>query len=147
MRQPRPPQVPTDSDDRPLQEIAITGVTIFTNPFQEMRDEEAAKEAEEAKKTAGGNPQDPENQRSQWYSNPAASHAAAAVRSGVGKYVQDAKLDSGAGGGGGGVGGRALAAAAGGAAGAAGAAAGGSMQPPAPKKQKASGGFGNFDAW
>lgn len=196
--------MPTDSDDRPLQDISITGVTIFTNPFKEMREEEAKKEEEEAKKVracrrelcfrghvlgaylcvwavcmasrtslhckhrpaahahtsrhsspkqnpsqrhqAAGGPgaDDPDAQRSAWYSNPAASHATAAVRSGVGKYVQDAKLDSKPG-----VGGRALAAAAaggGGGEGGGGGGGGGAAAAPAAKKQKTQG-FGNFDAW
>jgi hypothetical protein len=91
---------------------------------------------------AAGNSDDPASQRSAWYSNPAASHSTAAVRSGVGKYIQDAKLDAA-----GGVGGRAAAAAATAAAAAAPSGdAGGAMQPPAAKKPKTQS-FGNFDAW
>ena len=95
---------------------------------------------------AGGDPEDPSNQRSAWYSNPAASHTQAAVRSGVGKYIKDAKLGGGGAAGGGGVGGHALAAAAtaGGAGGARGQPQGGSE--PASKKPKLQT-FGNFDSW
>jgi peptidyl-prolyl cis-trans isomerase-like 2 len=33
-------RVETDVDDRPLTPITITGATVFTNPYQEMEDEE-----------------------------------------------------------------------------------------------------------
>jgi hypothetical protein len=49
----RPLQVPTDSDDRPLQDIVITGATVFTNPFKDIIEAENAKEEEEAKKVGG----------------------------------------------------------------------------------------------
>jgi peptidyl-prolyl cis-trans isomerase-like protein 2 len=47
-------KVPTDSDDRPLQEIKITGATIFTNPFKDLIEEEKKKEEEEEKKVGDG---------------------------------------------------------------------------------------------
>lgn len=37
-------RVPTDDDDRPTQEIKITGATIFVNPYKEMEEEENKKE-------------------------------------------------------------------------------------------------------
>ncbi len=39
---------------RPLQDIRITGVTIFTNPFVELEEEEKAAEAAAAAKAVGG---------------------------------------------------------------------------------------------
>jgi len=81
------------------------------------------------------------------------------VRTGVGKYIQDTKLDAGkgvvggraaaavpAGGSGAGASGAAVSGAAGAAAGAAAAKGSGEMQPPAAKKPKVQS-FGNFDAW
>lgn len=41
-----------------------------------------------------GNPEDPDNLRSSWFSNPGASATAAPVRSGVGKYIAGAALDA-----------------------------------------------------
>ena len=34
-------RVPTDEEDRPLQPITITGVTVFVNPYKELLEEEA----------------------------------------------------------------------------------------------------------
>lgn len=39
-------RVPTDDDDRPLQEIRITGATVFVNPYKD--EEEAERKAAEA---------------------------------------------------------------------------------------------------
>jgi peptidyl-prolyl cis-trans isomerase-like protein 2 len=41
-------KVPTDDDDRPMQEIKITGFTVFVNPYKEEEEEER-KAAEEAR--------------------------------------------------------------------------------------------------
>ena len=41
-------RVETDDDDRPVQEIKITGATIFVNPYKEMEEAEK-KAAEEAR--------------------------------------------------------------------------------------------------
>lgn len=40
-------KVPTDDDDRPKQEVKITGATIFVNPYKDEEEAErkAAKEA------------------------------------------------------------------------------------------------------
>lgn len=82
-----------------------------------------------------GNPEDPENQRSSWFSNPGASATAAPVRSGVGKYIAAAVLDAP-------VGSKAAAAAATESAG------NGSAAEPAVKKQKVvPKPMSNFDAW
>lgn len=40
-------RVPTDDDDRPTQEIRITGATVFVNPFKEMEEEEKKQEEED----------------------------------------------------------------------------------------------------
>lgn len=82
---------------------------------------------------AAGNPEDPENQKSSWFSNPGQSATAAPVRSGVGKYIAAPALDA------------PLAAAAA-ANGAAAAAAAAPAQQPAAKKQKVAPAM-NFDAW
>lgn len=76
-----------------------------------------------------GNPEDPDNQRSSWFSNPGAGNTAAPVRAGIGKYIKQA-LDEP-------IGGKAATAADGGAAAA----------PPAAKKPKVTQQFTNFDAW
>jgi hypothetical protein len=90
-----------------------------------------------------GNPEDPDNQHSSWFSNPGASATAAPVRAGVGKYIAAAALDAPAGG--------QAAAAPNGAATtttAAAAAAAAAAAPPAAKKQKvAPKPMSNFDAW
>ena len=41
-------KVPTDDDDRPRQEIKITGATVFVNPYKEEEEAER-KAAEEAR--------------------------------------------------------------------------------------------------
>lgn len=41
-------RVPTDDDDRPQQEIRITGFTVFVNPYKDEEEEER-KAAEEAR--------------------------------------------------------------------------------------------------
>ncbi len=41
-------KVPTDDDDKPRQEIKITGATVFVNPYKEEEEAER-KAAEEAR--------------------------------------------------------------------------------------------------
>jgi len=41
-------KVPTDDDDRPVQEVKITGATVFVNPYKEEEEAER-KAAEEAR--------------------------------------------------------------------------------------------------
>ena len=38
-------KIPTDEDDVPLQDITITGFTVFVNPFKDMIEEEEKKKA------------------------------------------------------------------------------------------------------
>lgn len=138
-------RVPTDSDDRPLQEIRITGVAVFVNPFTE--EHEAERKAQEAKAAKEAQEERDRVEVGTWFSNPAGAQQtinAAATggaggggvgaapqpqpqRSGVGKYLQLPKS------------------------GAAAAAAGlGEMPPPAKKPKTGGGGgggFGNFDSW
>jgi hypothetical protein len=94
-------------------------------------------------------PDDPDNVRSSWFSNPGASATGAALRAGVGKYIAGPALD-----GGGGSSTKAPAAAVAAGNGAAAAAA----AEPAAKRQKvaaqqqqkqkqAGGGSMNFDSW
>jgi peptidyl-prolyl cis-trans isomerase-like protein 2 len=86
-------RVATDDDDRPLQDISITGVTVFVNPYRDMLEEEAKrKEAEEKKKGVkeGGGANAGEEFGS-WFSNPAAAAGAAGKETGaggVGKYLK-----------------------------------------------------------
>eukprot|EP00983_Pelagomonas_calceolata_P099855 1158507-Pelagomonas_calceolata.AAC.2 len=69
-------RVPTDKEDHPLSEIKITGITIFTNPYEEMEKAEAAaaqaekkkKEAEAAGTAAGIKDQD--YKVGKWFSAP-----------------------------------------------------------------------------
>ena len=42
-------RVPVDSDDRPEQEIKITGASVFVNPYKEMEEEERKKAEAERK--------------------------------------------------------------------------------------------------
>lgn len=79
-------KVPVDDNDRPLEEIKITGVTVFVNPYSEP-DEEEEKEAAENEKKA----EDEENEKvGSWFSNPVTGTAeSGAVGSGgVGKYLK-----------------------------------------------------------
>eukprot|EP00965_Chrysotila_dentata_P014417 477816-Pleurochrysis_carterae.AAC.1 len=129
-------KVPTDSDDRPTQHVAITGVAIIVNPFDKVEEEMAAAHAREA---------DPEAARAHdaakrlaedsqaWYNVPIAQPEP--VRQGIGKYI---KLEGGA----------SAAAASTAAASAAAAAAALAEEPPPPKKAKRQGGgFGDFSSW
>ncbi|PRW20338.1 peptidyl-prolyl cis-trans isomerase CYP65 [Chlorella sorokiniana] len=127
-------KVPTDDDDRPLQEIKITGATVFVNPYKELLEEEAKKE--EAKRKAAEKQEQGftnDDEFGAWFSNPAgAGGSGSGSAGGVGRYLSAAPA----------VGAGALAKGAAGTAGAAGAAA-----QPAAKKAKTAADYGNFDAW
>ncbi|KAJ8498461.1 hypothetical protein OPV22_009013 [Ensete ventricosum] len=76
-------KVPVDDDDRPLEEIKITSVTIFVNPYSEP-DEEEEKQQEE-KKAAD----DEHDKVGSWYSNPGTGvTGSAGVSDGIGKYLK-----------------------------------------------------------
>ncbi|KAI8534819.1 hypothetical protein RHMOL_Rhmol10G0126200 [Rhododendron molle] len=77
-------KVPVDDDDRPLEEIKITGVTVFVNPYTEPDEEDEKKEKEE--KIA----EDEDNDKvGSWYSNPGTgAMESGAVSGGVGKYLK-----------------------------------------------------------
>ena len=77
-----------------------------------------------------GNSEDPDNQRSSWFTDPGASNAAETVRQGVGKYIKQAVLDAPLG-----------------AKPAAVPVAADAAAIPAAKKQKVPQPFTNFDAW
>ncbi|MCL7038441.1 hypothetical protein MKW94_001078 [Papaver nudicaule] len=79
-------KVPVDDDDRPLEEIKITSITVFVNPYLEP-DEEEDKSKEE-KETV-----DEDNDKvGSWYSNPGTGSTEPAVGGGgVGKYLKSAR--------------------------------------------------------
>ncbi|KAF7849967.1 hypothetical protein BT93_L0074 [Corymbia citriodora subsp. variegata] len=59
-------KVPVDDNDRPQEEIKITGVTVFVNPYTEPDEEEEKEKTENNKAT-----EDEENDKvGSWYSNP-----------------------------------------------------------------------------
>lgn len=47
-------RVPVDADDRPEQEIKITGAEVFVNPYKEMEEEEQKKADAERRKVDFG---------------------------------------------------------------------------------------------
>ncbi|KAL6013060.1 cytochrome P450 monooxygenase 65 [Asimina triloba] len=77
-------KVPVDDTDRPLEEIKITGITVFVNPYTEP-DEDNEEKGEDEKKSG-----DEENDKvGSWYSNPGmGSSGPPAVGNGVGKYLK-----------------------------------------------------------
>lgn len=128
---------------------------MFTNPYQEMEDEEKAAEEAARKKAeaeAGIN-QDAQNRVGKWFSAPEGDNLRQEQRSGVGKYLPAAVLGLGAGAGAaGGSGAQGSGAAAVGTAAGEGGVGGKSdaeLMPPPAKKAKPSQGvvFANFDAW
>ncbi|PSC74703.1 peptidyl-prolyl cis-trans isomerase CYP65 [Micractinium conductrix] len=127
-------KVPTDEDDRPVQEIKITGATIFVNPYTELLEQEAKAEEtkrKQAEKAEQGYANDDEFGK--WWSNPAAA-AGGGGAAGVGRYLSGAAPKTGGGGGGGGDGA------------AAGLAVIEQLQQPAKKAKTAPGSsYGNFD--
>jgi peptidyl-prolyl cis-trans isomerase-like protein 2 len=139
-------KIPTDDEDRPLQEIEITGATVFVNPYTELLEEEKEKkkkaEAEEKrKKNRGGTKSGgtaaqfvngTEEDLGAWFSDPGASGATGGIRGGVGKYLKSSTLGAGVG---------ATATAVGTGTGRDGA------QPAAKKAKSAGAPLVNFDAW
>lgn len=88
-------KVPVDENDRPLEEIKITGVTVFVNPYSEPDEGE---EEEKAKDEKNAEDEDKDKVGS-WYSNPGTGTQAGAVGGGgVGKYLKarSAPIDSAA---------------------------------------------------
>lgn len=77
-------KVPVDDSDRPLEEIKITGVTTFVNPYTEPDEEEEQANAKEK------NANDEENDKvGSWYSNPGAGTSeSGGTGGGVGKYLK-----------------------------------------------------------
>ncbi|KAK7367623.1 hypothetical protein VNO80_09638 [Phaseolus coccineus] len=79
-------KVPVDDNDRPLEEIKITSVTIFVNPYTEPD------EGEEKDKAKEKNLEDEDNGKvGSWYSNPGAGTSESGgtgVGGGVGKYLK-----------------------------------------------------------
>ncbi|KAL9264886.1 Peptidyl-prolyl cis-trans isomerase CYP65-like protein [Drosera capensis] len=78
-------KVPVDDDDRPLEEIKITSVDIFVNPYTEPDEEEEEKTKDEKSL------EDEENEKvGSWYSNPGSGTAEAGGvgGGGVGKYLK-----------------------------------------------------------
>ena len=45
-------RVPVDGDDRPEQEIKITGASVFVNPYKDMEEEERKKAEAERKQAS-----------------------------------------------------------------------------------------------
>ncbi|KAG5089679.1 hypothetical protein JHK86_002291 [Glycine max] len=79
-------KVPVDDDDRPLEEIKITSVTIFVNPYTEPDEGEEQDNAKEK------NAEDEDNDKvGSWYSNPGAATSVSGgtgAGGGVGKYLK-----------------------------------------------------------
>lgn len=77
-------KVPVDDDDRPLEEIKITSVTVFVNPYNEPEEEEEEKAKDEK------NAEDEENDKiGSWFSNPGTgTTGSGTVGGGVGKYLK-----------------------------------------------------------
>lgn len=77
-------KVPVDDDDRPVEEIKITSVTVFINPYTESDEEEEEKGNDEK------NAEDEENDKvGSWFSNPVTGVTeTGAVGSGIGKYLK-----------------------------------------------------------
>lgn len=97
-------KVATDDEDRLLQQVQITGVTVFVNPYKDLLEEEKRKK--ELLASGGGGTQKVETSQKDgeaygaWFSDPAAgakSAAAAATAAdcmsrgsgGVGKYMKN----------------------------------------------------------
>ncbi|KAG1366922.1 peptidyl-prolyl cis-trans isomerase CYP65 [Cocos nucifera] len=76
-------KVPVDDDDRPLEEIKITSVTVFMNPYTEPDEEE--QQPEEEKKATD----DDRDKVGAWFSNPGTGvTGSVGVGGGVGKYLK-----------------------------------------------------------
>ncbi|KAG9440517.1 hypothetical protein H6P81_020682 [Aristolochia fimbriata] len=82
-------KVPIDDDDRPLEEIKITSVTVFVNPYSEMDEEEEEKDGDDKSVK-----DDEKDMMGSWYSNPVVpANESGAVGGGVGKYLK-ARIDN-----------------------------------------------------
>ena len=92
-------KMPTDDEDRPIDEIKITGATVFVNPYKDMIEEERKKEEfEKKKKDRKEHGIVAAEDLGAWFSDPGAAKRGTASSGGVGKYL---KLPSASGGGGG----------------------------------------------
>jgi peptidyl-prolyl cis-trans isomerase-like 2 len=103
-------RIATDDEDRPVQDIEITGATVFVNPYTDLIEEEEKKkkaEAEKKKNYSGGIGGKNINKNSQflqgtegdlgaWFSDPGASGAAGGTSGGVGKYLKNSSTIIGA---------------------------------------------------
>ncbi|KAH7845497.1 hypothetical protein Vadar_002903 [Vaccinium darrowii] len=78
-------KVPVDDNDRPLEEIKITGVTVFVNPYTEPDEEDEKEKVKDEKNT-----EDEDNEKvGSWYSNPGTGATESGAGSGgVGKYLK-----------------------------------------------------------
>ncbi|KAK1268926.1 Peptidyl-prolyl cis-trans isomerase-like 2 [Acorus gramineus] len=74
-------KVPIDDDDRPLEEIKITKVTVFVNPYTEPDEED---KEEDEKKVAN----EEDDKIGSWYSNPGTGTTEPMAVGGVGKYLK-----------------------------------------------------------
>ncbi|GFY86636.1 plant U-box 49 [Actinidia rufa] len=78
-------KVPVDDNDRPLEEIKITGVTVFVNPYTEPDEEDEKEQAKNEKKAED----EDDDKIGSWYSNPGTGVTeSGAVSGGVGKYLK-----------------------------------------------------------
>uniref|UniRef100_A0A5B7BCV8 Putative peptidyl-prolyl cis-trans isomerase CYP65 isoform X2 n=1 Tax=Davidia involucrata TaxID=16924 RepID=A0A5B7BCV8_DAVIN len=85
-------KVPVDDNDRPVEEIRITSVTIFVNPYTQPDEE-----GEEEKANDEKNAEDDEKDKvGSWYSNPGTGTTESGAVGGVGKYlkVRNAQAES-----------------------------------------------------
>lgn len=79
-------KVPVDDNDRPLEEIKITSVEVFANPYTEPDEEEEKEKAIEEKV------EDKEHDKvGSWYSNPGTGADSGTGGGGVGKYLKARK--------------------------------------------------------
>eukprot|EP00850_Spirogloea_muscicola_P017473 SM000150S01732 [mRNA] locus=s150:222290:225887:- [translate_table: standard] len=77
-------RVSVDADDRPLKEIKILKVSIFTNPYTEVDEEEKKAEAE----AQAAINHDENEKMGSWFSNPNQDSGLVAHKAGVGKYLK-----------------------------------------------------------
>ena len=134
-------KIETDDEDRPLQEVKITGATVFVNPYKDLIEEEKKKEENDKKKEKKAlmARAASEEEVGAWFSDPGAlgggGNRGSSGGGGVGKYLKNSKFGAN-------VDNDTNAAAAGGG-------GGGSGVPAAKRAKKASTGaaLANFDAW
>ncbi|GMP27730.1 hypothetical protein CsSME_00003592 [Camellia sinensis var. sinensis] len=77
-------KVPVDDNDRPLEDVKITSVTVFVNPYTEPDEED------EQEKAKDKNADDEENDKiGSWYTNPGTGASeSGSVGGGIGKYLK-----------------------------------------------------------